>query len=119
MQALDLWRHGTHLLADLELKLYDQRHSKANLLRAQAHYEAAFPVLSSLRSHRTDSALEEDVLKFLQQVRALWGVDQLILALLYWSNCHNGSTFSTESECKLMWVQPDHQGNHRGQCTDT
>lgn len=68
IQALALWQHGTRLLADLELQLYREGHSKANLLRAQAHFEAAFPVLVSLRSHCTDDALPAELLSFMEQV---------------------------------------------------
>lgn len=68
VQALDLWQHGTHLLADLELQMYHERHSKASLLRSQAHFEAAYPILVNLRSHSTDDALPDDVSSFLQQV---------------------------------------------------
>eukprot|EP00892_Ulva_mutabilis_P007682 jgi/Ulvmu1/5286/UM022_0080.1 len=65
--ALDLWQHGTRLLAELELKLYHKQHSKASLLRAQAHFEAAFPLLLGLRSHGTDDALQDDIIAYFEQ----------------------------------------------------
>lgn len=68
---LELWQYGTHLLARLELQIYHERREKGNLIRSQAHFEAAFPILHSLRSHQIDDALQDDLVNFFQQVKPM------------------------------------------------
>lgn len=67
-RAPQLWQQCVHLLARLELNKYRSSHQKTDLLRALAHFEAAFPITIALHNTVCDEPLPKSIADFLHKV---------------------------------------------------